>query len=257
MLEISNIGSKIRFFRERANLSQFELEQKIDASPGSLSRIENNITNPTKETIDKLVKALNLNFNEIVYLNENNFGHVTLAEINNAKEEIDSVLKSTKLIAYLMDGQLRVWEISKGLQLLLKLSDTEKNKLLGINLMEFICDPNLPAYKFIQGEGYMKMFEAQLARLLYERPYLYADHYWAGILKKLSKFDHFNIAFEKAKNNKLDVFSEESRTVGFDFWGFKIRLTYAKEDLKDNPKFNVIIYYPTNKLLRLLSGYEK
>ena len=42
------LGNKIRAFRERAGLSQMQLELEIEMSPGSLSRIENNQVNPTK-----------------------------------------------------------------------------------------------------------------------------------------------------------------------------------------------------------------
>ncbi|MEO6729409.1 MAG: helix-turn-helix domain-containing protein [Candidatus Dojkabacteria bacterium] len=55
------LGQKIRNFRKRANKSQMELELEIDASPGSLSRIENGEVNPTKETLMKLIDVLNLN----------------------------------------------------------------------------------------------------------------------------------------------------------------------------------------------------
>jgi len=54
------LGQKIRMYRERAGLSQMELELEIGASPGSLSRIENGQTNPTKETILRLAKHTSL-----------------------------------------------------------------------------------------------------------------------------------------------------------------------------------------------------
>lgn len=57
----SKIGEKIRNFRKRAGKSQFELELEIEASPGSMSRIESGQVNPTKETIQKVVDALDLN----------------------------------------------------------------------------------------------------------------------------------------------------------------------------------------------------
>ena len=62
------LGNKIRAFRERAGLSQMQLELEIEMSPGSLSRIENNQVNPTKETILNIAKALNLTDSQISYL---------------------------------------------------------------------------------------------------------------------------------------------------------------------------------------------
>src|SRR5260221_11095434 len=58
--ELLKIGLKIRNFRLRAGLSQLDLEGKIEAAPGSLSRIESGQVNPSKETLLKIVDALNL-----------------------------------------------------------------------------------------------------------------------------------------------------------------------------------------------------
>ncbi len=59
-----DLGNKIRNFRLRAGLSQMKLEGLIDASPGSISRIENGEVNPTKETLVKIIDMLQLNANE-------------------------------------------------------------------------------------------------------------------------------------------------------------------------------------------------
>ena len=67
-MENKTLGEKIRNFRKRAGMSQFDLEVQIGASPGSLSRIENGEVNPTKETINKIVKELNLDDFEILDL---------------------------------------------------------------------------------------------------------------------------------------------------------------------------------------------
>jgi len=46
-----SIGDKVKNFRKQAGMSQFNLELEIGASTGSISRIENNQINPTKETL--------------------------------------------------------------------------------------------------------------------------------------------------------------------------------------------------------------
>ena len=55
-----SIGARIKYFRKRANVTQFELELRINASFGSISRMENGLTNPTKETLFAIAKAFNL-----------------------------------------------------------------------------------------------------------------------------------------------------------------------------------------------------
>ena len=58
------IGNKLREYRIRANVSQLQLELSIGASTGSISRIENGLVNPSKETLLKIAEVLNLNFLE-------------------------------------------------------------------------------------------------------------------------------------------------------------------------------------------------
>lgn len=61
-------GEKIRMFRKRAGMSQFELEIEMEAASGMMSRIESGKVNPTKETILKLIKPLTLKSHEIANL---------------------------------------------------------------------------------------------------------------------------------------------------------------------------------------------
>ena len=62
------IGEKIKLLRRRKEKSQLELEIEAEISIGLVSRIERNIKNPTKETVAKIAKALELTEEEISYL---------------------------------------------------------------------------------------------------------------------------------------------------------------------------------------------
>lgn len=64
----ANHGYRIRYLRELRSTSQFQLEVNAKLAPGMLSRIENGKVNPTKETMWRVAKALNLALNECVYL---------------------------------------------------------------------------------------------------------------------------------------------------------------------------------------------
>lgn len=61
-------GQRIRHFRKRVGITQLELELRIDASFGSISRMENGQTNPTKETLFLIAEALRLDPYETAYL---------------------------------------------------------------------------------------------------------------------------------------------------------------------------------------------
>lgn len=69
---INSTGEKIRNFRKRAEMSQLDLEVAIDASNGSISRIESGEVNPTKETLLKLIDELDLNLYDAADLFELN-----------------------------------------------------------------------------------------------------------------------------------------------------------------------------------------
>jgi transcriptional regulator with XRE-family HTH domain len=119
----NNIGEKIRNFRKRSGISQFELELRIDASPGSISRIENGQINPTKETLIKIIDSLDLvgieatslfgvdlNISNLlkipsVLLNANNLDEILAKSVNNIVYELNllaafiTLRKGNKLIA--------------------------------------------------------------------------------------------------------------------------------------------------------------
>lgn len=62
------LGPRISAYRKRAKMSQLDLEIAINAGQGSISRIENDQVNPTKETIMLISKALNLTDEQIASL---------------------------------------------------------------------------------------------------------------------------------------------------------------------------------------------
>lgn len=62
------LGQKISAYRKSAKMSQLDLEIAINAGQGSISRIENDQVNPTKETIMLISKALNLTDEQIASL---------------------------------------------------------------------------------------------------------------------------------------------------------------------------------------------
>lgn len=88
---MTSIGQKIKFYRERSKKSQMELEVEIDASTGSISRMEHGSVNPTKETLVKIVDCLNLNKYEA--MNLFGFEFKELPQIVRLTKEITSTLE--------------------------------------------------------------------------------------------------------------------------------------------------------------------
>lgn len=80
-MDKTNLGQRIKYFRKRSKLSQMELELRINAAFGSVSRMENGITNPTKETLFSIAEALELSAVETA----------TLFGINISEENTDFI----------------------------------------------------------------------------------------------------------------------------------------------------------------------
>jgi transcriptional regulator with XRE-family HTH domain len=68
----NTVGERIRFYRKRAELSQVQLEILAGIATGTITRIERNAIDPTKETIAKIGVALSLDTREMAYLYEIN-----------------------------------------------------------------------------------------------------------------------------------------------------------------------------------------
>ncbi len=68
LINHNTIGEIIKFYRKRAEFSQSQLEVEAGLALGALTRIERNVVSPSKETISKIGKALNLSSMELAYL---------------------------------------------------------------------------------------------------------------------------------------------------------------------------------------------
>ena len=61
-------GEKVKKYRKVHKLSQLHLELEAGLSNGVISRIENSVINPSKETLFKIAIALELNIHELTDL---------------------------------------------------------------------------------------------------------------------------------------------------------------------------------------------
>lgn len=131
-MKYPTLGKKIRFFRLRANISQQEIENEIGLSSGTMSRIENGETNPTKETLFKIMKLFNLGKLENEYLVGRLQYPPTEKEISDAKEELSTYFKKPNVMAYLVDDRFRIIEASDSFSRLMNISsELKENQYLG------------------------------------------------------------------------------------------------------------------------------
>lgn len=141
-----SLGQKIKNFRKQAGLSQLELENKISASPGSISRIEAGKVNPTKETILRIIGVLDLSLINIIYLldikNEDITNYVNISKkinildldelLQNTVNELSTKLKIPGISVSIVKGD-RIWgktfAVNKSVNILNKIFPIPFNKM--------------------------------------------------------------------------------------------------------------------------------
>lgn len=60
------IGQRIRHFREKAGMTQADLADKLGVTHGAISLIESDKRGVTLENLDKIIKALDVKFTDIL-----------------------------------------------------------------------------------------------------------------------------------------------------------------------------------------------
>jgi transcriptional regulator with XRE-family HTH domain len=63
-----DFDKRLRKLRLRKRWSQLKLETMVGMSPGTVSRIENKKTNPSKETLLRVAQVMELSLQECIYL---------------------------------------------------------------------------------------------------------------------------------------------------------------------------------------------
>lgn len=82
------IGKTIKFFREKNNLTQQELAEKIDISDKHMSKIERGIYLPSLTNFIKLLSVLNVSISE--------FGFPEVEEHKSSRKELIELVQSAK-----------------------------------------------------------------------------------------------------------------------------------------------------------------
>jgi transcriptional regulator with XRE-family HTH domain len=107
---ISQLGAKLRRFRERNSISQLQLENDIGLATGSLTKIESGKVQPNHQTLTRLIKGLDLLPYEAMMLNDFSLPFLTdllnqvvaLSLIDNeielGQEVVNYIPKATRLL---------------------------------------------------------------------------------------------------------------------------------------------------------------
>lgn len=248
------IGEKIRLFRTGRKMTQLDLELELDASPGTISRIESGKVNPTKETIDKLTKCLNLTYSEKIFLFDlDSPDKFTSNDIDKAIEEVKDILNSNT-IAYLLDDYFRFYSMSNILAKIMGLKPEDILKYRGRSVLELIAEEDSPGHKVLDKNYIVELLTNQLALIMQEKPFFIHTQYFKNIYNNLSKNKFFIEAWRNINDNtkKIYSFTPDFRYVYFNFKGLKVKLKFVREKLSIDSRFILTYYEIDNPILNKL-----
>ncbi len=251
----TELGTKIKHFRKRNRLSQFDLEINIGASPGSLSRIENGEINPTKETLFKLAKELSLSTYEKEYL----FG---VTDQPATEEEVKAVLESLKelfsrrgVLAYVGDERGRLWGVSESFRKLLKITPEQVKEMSGDHLFRIVFDPKMGLFDRLDPEYSEELIRSLISRnLIWEMGYMQEDFWYKRAVEYIRSNPVSSRIYDELLATPPENFTDvDNRTVYFKVHGARIKMHFSKEPVPKFERFKVIQYFPNNAIINLLS----
>jgi transcriptional regulator with XRE-family HTH domain len=250
----SSIGEKLKYFRKRAGKSQLQLENETDAAPGSISRIENGENNPTKETVQKIAKVLDLNNREVDYLIGQLAEPATDEEIRKAREEVSSYFKQKGVLGYIVDDRTRLIDVSDDFVKFLGLDLSSKSKYLNQLMYKLIIDDSLGIKKFIDTNGYYDVLYNVISRGYNEMGFMVDDVYYKEMVDLIFHNELARKTWDRVLKEPKKTFHDyDTRKVKFKVHGIEILMNYSIERLQKFPRFEVIEYTPNNAVIKLLS----
>jgi transcriptional regulator with XRE-family HTH domain len=249
----ASIGEKLKFFRKRADLSQFELENQVGLANGVVSRIENGVTNPTKETLYNIFSVLDLNTKEKDYL----FGTISEPaseeELFKARTEVQNVMSNIQTLAYLLDDRARVLEISKGFIKLFSLISEDLSLILGHSFIFFVLNPRFKVATFIHPNYMPEMIFNMLSRFYAETHFFIDDPFVNEAEIEINKNQDTSKIWKLIKSkNDYRYQSSKERTVIFKFFEREFKLIYSSTILLHSRRFELVEYNPDAELSKLL-----
>jgi transcriptional regulator with XRE-family HTH domain len=246
--KLPTLGDKIMHFRKKAGFSQFELEIEIDASPGSLSRIEHGSTNPSKETLNKIAEALNLNFREVDYLNGPLSKLPSESEINDAVDSIHQYLNNDNVIAYILDGRARIVYCTQGIIDLLGINKSAMQNSFGKSIVAFVLDPNVNVTSNFDPSYSEEMLTNMLTRYYVKCGFMVGDPSYEETISLINNNDFTKLIWDRIVQNPPHTVPELDRRKIYLLKNGKSQvLAYSIEPLEYNKQFELVEYIPIDK----------
>jgi len=244
------IGEIIRNYRKAHSMSQLDLEFAIEAASGHISRIESGAINPTKETLLKIARALNLNQkDENILLGLDPYRLPTEQEIEIAIRDSHSYINNCQTPAYLSDVFWFLYDANKVILSLLGFeasADEMRKKFRGSHLLDWMFNPELPFRRFIPKDKFQEVTLNQLTYFMKQVDYKNQhDQFWLQeLISRCSCYPNFKEEWERVINTSASVIqTEEKRIILATHYG-EVTFYLSEIRLNTNPHFEIVEYIP-------------
>jgi transcriptional regulator with XRE-family HTH domain len=235
-------GRRLRFFRKRAGLSQFQLEVEIGAASGSISRIENGVTNANKETLNAIADVLEMNLVEREYAYGKRMFPVTQEDIEKALSCVQKTFSKPWYFAYIIDDRYRVWDVSKGMRKFLNLSEEVVNEYLGKSLIKIALDDKL-GKRVLSADTYLDTLRDLIDIFYVEVGFMIDDPIIADTITTLEENTVARKMWYQIKRRKPMYLQDYmKRKVKFNMSLVNVPIVFSKILLKTDERFTVIEY---------------
>lgn len=243
MADELTLGRKLYAFREDRKLSQSRLEVEAELSFGTISRIENGLTNPTRETLLKISKVLELDNLEFTYLIQDRKPLPSKKEINEMIANMASVIEGSVFPCYLMDCEWRVWSWNKIVLDLYEINPKRTSDYLGMNLMRILLFSEFNIVDKIPKKHWPRIFLEQIATY---RKFVYAyrnEDFTSNELRFLKKDKQFKQMWDKLSNIKDFIVTN---AFYLNRHGKDLEMEIISQPVQNDFRFLVVKYYPKN-----------
>jgi len=240
-LGTNTLGTKIKFFRKRAGMSQMELENEVLASAGVVSRFESDSVNPSIKTLRKISVALKLSEYERSYLYGTFVEPVSPKQVELAREKVKTWFDKKGTLAYMVDERSRVWFVSDSFLKFMKIPKDLVEKNYGEVIHKFLVDPELNLITLVPRFKRKDVYRDLFHRTRREMSFMIGDPWYKEVMKYIDSDDLAQEVWKEVLSEPIkELHTIDNRIVLFKMGPIKISKQFSVEPVLDNERFRVV-----------------
>lgn len=251
MIDELTLGRKLYAFREERKISQTKVEVETGLSFGTISRIENNVINPTKETLTKISSFLELDSSEFNYLIGFNSLYPSNKDIDFVTRQLKESIENADFPTYLMDSTFHIWYWNSKILKLFNISENQAKGIFGRTYISILFDEKFKILDLIPKEHLLQIVRSKVWRYRKMISKYRLESSTIEEINSLKKNILFNQAWQEYQSMDKDL------SMGDDFYlnykGKVLMFLVSIRELQRDNRFLLVRYYPRNYRTALVS----